>query len=166
MGAVDAPRTVSLGGGRVVPYPEPTSPAATKVGQGNVRTGTKPEIELRSALHRLGFRFRKDRLVRAGAVRTHPDLVFPTQRLAVFVDGCFWHACPDHHVPPKSNRGYWGPKLAANVERDRRVDAALAADGWTVVRIWEHEPLPARIGAVVAALRAAGHPRAQRVLEG
>jgi DNA mismatch endonuclease (patch repair protein) len=160
---VDAGRTVSLGGGRIVPYPEPSSPAATKVGKGNVRSGTKPEAELRSALYRLGLRFRKDPLVRAGAVRTHPDLVFPRQRLAVFVDGCFWHVCPEHHVRPKSNPAYWEPKLAANVERDRRVDSALAAEGWTVLRLWEHLPLAGRVDAVLEALRAAGHERAARL---
>lgn len=134
-----AARTVNLGRGRVVPYPEPVSEAATKIGKANRRTDTKPEIRLRSALHRLGLRFRKDHLVRCGPTRVRPDIVFTRSRVAVFVDGCFWHGCPIHQQVPKRNRDYWVPKLGANVERDRRVDAALTAEGWFVVRIWEHE---------------------------
>lgn len=145
-------RTVALGGGVRVPYPEPGSAAASAIGRGNRRADTKPEVILRSALHRRGLRFRKDLLVRAGDVRTHPDIVFTRSRVAVFVDGCFWHLCPDHFHEPKSNLDYWRPKLAANQARDRRVDAALTADGWTVVRIWEHEPVGPAVAAVLAAL--------------
>src|SRR4051812_38786735 len=86
-------RTVNLGAGRVVPYPEPTGGAATKIGKANPRSDTRPEVRLRSALHRRGHRFRKDLLVRAGDVRVHPDIVFTRLKLAVFVDGCFWHGC-------------------------------------------------------------------------
>jgi DNA mismatch endonuclease (patch repair protein) len=134
-------RTVNLGGGQVVPYPEPTSDAATKIGKANKRTDTKAEVQLRSALHAKGLRFRKDMLIRAGDVRTHPDIVFTKAKVAVFVDGCFWHMCPDHGRVPKSNPAYWVPKLNANVARDARVTGALEADGWTVVRFWEHEEL-------------------------
>jgi DNA mismatch endonuclease (patch repair protein) len=74
-----------------------------------------------------------------GAVRVRPDIVFTKARVAVFVDGCFWHLCPLHAQVPKSNVDYWVPKLEANVARDRRVDAALQRDGWHVVRVWEHE---------------------------
>jgi DNA mismatch endonuclease (patch repair protein) len=130
---------VSLGGGRLVPYATPTSPAATKMGKANRRTGTKPEMALRSALHRRGLRFRKDFLIRCGALRARPDVVFTRSHVAVFVDGCFWHGCSDHQVMPRSNREYWIPKLASNVERDRLVDATLTAHGWRVLRVWEHE---------------------------
>jgi DNA mismatch endonuclease, patch repair protein len=117
------------------------------------RTGTKPELALRSALHRQGYRFRKDyRLDLAGGTRVRPDIAFTARRVAVFVDGCFWHVCPEHGRDPTVNEWYWAPKLRRNMERDRAADAALAAAGWQVVRVWEHEPLDAAIAAVVAAL--------------
>lgn len=68
-----------------------------------------------------------------------PDVVFSRARLAVFVDGCFWHCCPEHGNAPRANTSYWGPKLAKNVQRDRLVDAGLTAAGWGVLRAWEHE---------------------------
>jgi DNA mismatch endonuclease (patch repair protein) len=147
-------RTVNLGGGRVVPYPEPTSEAATSIGKANRRTGTKPEVRLRSALHRRGHRFRKDHLLRAGTVRVRPDVVFTRQRLVVFVDGCFWHGCPEHQHLPRSNRDYWVPKLAANVERDRRVDAALTEAGWAVLRLWEHVDVDTAVDLVERSITA------------
>lgn len=133
------PRRVSLGGGASAPYPVPSSEAATTKGRANRRTDTKPERLLRSSLHRRGLRFRKDLLVKFEGGRTHPDIVFTRAGVVVFVDGCFWHRCPQHGSTPKSNADYWVPKLEANVDRDRRVDAALVSDGWTVIRIWEHE---------------------------
>lgn len=145
-----------LSGGRRVPYPEPTSEAATRIGKGNRRTGTKPEQRLRAELHRRGRRFRKDLLIRAAGVRTHADVAFTRQRLAVFVDGCFWHVCPEHGISPKRNTNYWGPKLNANVERDRRVDAALCIEGWTVLRIWEHETTSDAADQVERALASIG----------
>lgn len=148
----EAGRTVNLGGGRIVPYPEPRDEAATKIGKANRRTGTKPEIRLRSALHRRGHRFRKDHLLRAGTVRVRPDVVFTRWKVAVFVDGCFWHGCPDHQHVPKSNREYWVPKLAANVERDRRVDAALTEAGWIVLRIWEHDDVAGAVAQIEKAM--------------
>jgi DNA mismatch endonuclease, patch repair protein len=119
----------------------------------NRRTDTKPELALRRALHRQGYRFRKDyRLDLADGKRARPDIAFTARRVAVFVDGCFWHACPDHGSKPSANVWYWEPKLRRNVERDRAADAALAAAGWNVVRVWEHEPLEAAVTAVLAAL--------------
>lgn len=137
--ASTAGRTVALGGGRRVPYPEPIDAAASKIGKANRRTDTKPEVRLRSALHRRGLRFRKDFLIRAGEVRVRPDIVFTRLKLAVFVDGCFWHACPEHRSIPSRNREYWQPKLASNVDRDRKVDSALRGTGWSVERVWECE---------------------------
>lgn len=138
--APGACRTVALGGGLRVPYPSPRDAAATKVGKGNRRTGTKPETLLRSALHRRGLRFRKDFPIRVGPGRPiRPDIVFTRVRVAVFVDGCFWHGCPDHQHMPRSNPEYWVPKLRRNVERDREVDEALTSAGWSVIRAWEHE---------------------------
>jgi DNA mismatch endonuclease (patch repair protein) len=118
------------------------------------RANTKPETALRSALHRQGYRFRKDfRLDLASGARVRPDIAFTARRVAVFVDGCFWHACPQHGRNPSVNEWYWAPKLRRTVERDRAADAALTAAGWQVVRIWEHISLADALAAVVAALR-------------
>ena len=123
----------------------------------NRRTDTGPELALRRALHRQGLRYRKDyRLDLIGetgsARRVRPDIAFTARRVAVFVDGCFWHCCPEHGTQPANNTWYWAPKLARNVERDRAADEALAAAGWHVVRIWEHESLESAVAAVIAAL--------------
>jgi DNA mismatch endonuclease (patch repair protein) len=120
----------------------------------NRRSDTKPELALRRALHKQGYRYRKDFRIDLTGTRVRPDIAFTARRVAVFVDGCFWHCCPEHGTKPAANTWYWGPKLARNVERDRAADAALAAAGWNVVRIWEHESLDGAVGAVVAALAA------------
>ena len=121
------------------------------------RTNTKPEIALRSALHRQGYRFRKDlRLVLNEGVKVRPDIAFTARRVAVFVDGCFWHACPEHGSKPRANEWYWGPKLVRNVERDQLNDTSLKLAGWTVVRLWEHVPVDEAVATVVSALTAAG----------
>jgi DNA mismatch endonuclease, patch repair protein len=134
-------------------YPRPSSEGRAANMRAIRRTGTKPELALRSALHRQGYRFRKDyRLDLAEGKRVRPDIAFTARRVAVFVDGCFWHACPDHGSKPANNVWYWEPKLRRNVERDRAADAALAAAGWDVVRVWEHEPVEAAVTAVLAAL--------------
>ncbi len=149
----DDERTVALGGGLRVPYPHPRDEAATKIGKANRRTNTKPEMALRSALHRCGLRFRKDHPIRLDGRRpVRPDIVFTRARVAVFVDGCFWHGCPEHQVVPKANPDYWIPKLRRNVERDREVDAALAGAGWAVVRIWEHEGVKSAVEVVRRAI--------------
>ncbi|WP_347057389.1 very short patch repair endonuclease [Blastococcus sp. HT6-30] len=116
------------------------------------RTNTKPEVALRSLLHRRGRRFRKDYRLDLPDARVRPDVVFTKSRLAVFVDGCFWHVCPEHGRQPTHNEWYWTPKLRRNVERDRQADAALAAAGWRVVRLWEHVTPEAGAAIVEAAL--------------
>ena len=124
------------------------------------RTDTKPELALRHALHRMGYRYRKDyRLDLDSGRRVRPDIVFTARKVAVFVDGCFWHACPEHGRKPKSNEWYWSPKLAKNVERDRAADEALAQAGWTVIRLWEHTPLADAVALVVDAV---GEPKSLR----
>lgn len=143
---------MNLGGGRVVPYPEPADEAATKIGKANRKRDTMPEVRLRSALHRRGMRFRKDQLLRCEQIRVRPDIVFPRSQVVVFLDGCFWHGCPDHQRIPKRNRDYWVPKLEANVARDRRADVALAEAGWEVIRIWEHEQLDTAVERVANAV--------------
>ena len=119
----------------------------------NPPSDTALEIRVRSALHRAGLRFRKNRSIVAGEVRTRPDAVFVGARVAVFIDGCFWHSCPEHGAIPKANIDYWAPKLAHNADRDRRIDAALPDAGWTVLRIWEHERLQEAVDRVVQAVR-------------
>jgi len=91
-------------------------------------------------LHRRGLRFRKRLTIRLAERRwTQPDAVFSRAKVVVFVDGCFWHCCPEHGSRPRINSAYWGPKLARNVARDADTDHRLAALGWTVLRAWEHE---------------------------
>jgi DNA mismatch endonuclease (patch repair protein) len=99
---------------------------------------TPPEISLRSALHRLGLRYRIHRPIE-GVPRVRPDIVFVSARVVVFVDGCFWHRCPEHGTMPKANRDWWEAKLSANAARDRRHSAVLEGAGWAVIRFWEHE---------------------------
>ncbi len=137
-------------------YPHPTSPGRSANMRANRRSDTKPELALRRALHGQGLRYRKDYRLDLGGGRVRPDIAFTARRVAVFVDGCFWHVCPEHGTQPSSNTWYWGPKLARNVERDRAADAALAAAGWQVVRVWEHVALDAAVAAVVAALAERG----------
>jgi DNA mismatch endonuclease (patch repair protein) len=123
----------------------------------NRRTDTKPELALRHALHRLGYRYRKDyRLDLDSGRRVRPDIAFTARKVAVFVDGCFWHACPEHGSKPRANEWYWGPKLIKNVERDRVNDAALILAGWTVIRLWEHVPIDEAVTTVITALTATG----------
>jgi DNA mismatch endonuclease (patch repair protein) len=152
MASVEEERRMLRIAGADVPYPKPTTIGASNSGKGNTRTDTKPELALRSALHRSGLRFRKDLRIKLGAFAARPDIVFTKRKVAVFVDGCFWHSCPDHGTRPKSNTEYWLPKLEANVARDRRNDAALEAAGWTVLRVWEHEPVDEATARVHAAL--------------
>lgn len=94
---------------------------------------------MRSELHRLGLRYRLQRRIGDGRGAPTPDLLFSRERVAVFVDGCFWHGCPEHGTSPTTNSGYWTTKIARNQARDLRNNAELALAGWTVVRIWEHE---------------------------
>jgi DNA mismatch endonuclease, patch repair protein len=106
----------------------------------NRRRDTGPELSLRSLLHRSGLRFRCDYPVATPSRRIRIDIAFTRWRLAVFVDGCFWHCCPEHSSVPRANEAYWRPKLARNVNRDHEVDGALRAAGWLVLRFWEHTP--------------------------
>lgn len=121
-----------------------------------VRGGnTQPELRLRRALHALGLRYRVD-LAPLPGLRRRGDIVFTRRRVAVMVDGCFWHRCPAHGSQPKANSSWWSEKLDRNVERDRETDRLLRDAGWTVVRIWEHEPLNSAVAAVLAALDLTG----------
>lgn len=117
---------------------EPVDDATRRRFESQRRRDTKPELLLRSELHRRGLRYRVDRKI-VDVVRSRPDIVFGPARMAVFVDGCFWHRCPEHGTVPKNNRDWWIAKLDANVDRDRRVDRTLTEAGWLVYRVWEHE---------------------------
>ena len=119
----------------------------------NRRRDTAPEMAVRSLLHRAGERFRVDYAIRGGGRLTHSDIAFPARRVAIFIDGCFWHVCPVHGTMPVRNRDYWEPKLRANVERDAATTVALELGGWTVLRFWEHEPPD----TVAIAIRSALH---------
>lgn len=133
--------------------PCPTSVAATNRMRSNRRVDTKPEARLRSALHRRGFRFRKDYPIRFAERRiVHADIAFTRKKVAVFVDGCFWHSCPEHGTMPRSNQDYWIPKIRQNVERDRQVMDGLRNSGWCVIRIWEHIELEDAIARVLRLL--------------
>lgn len=116
------------------------------------RRDTAPELELRSELHRRGLRYRVDRRPLKG-VPSRADLVFGPAKVAVYVDGCFWHSCPEHGTMPRSNEAFWQEKLARNQERDATVNELLADAGWTVVRIWEHEDIDAAADRVESAVR-------------
>lgn len=104
------------------------------------RAATEPEMELRRILHRRGHRYRVGYPV-PGNRRRSIDIAFPKKRLAIFVDGCYWHRCPEHHIPAKRNASWWASKLEANVARDRSTDGLLLEAGWTVMRFWEHESM-------------------------
>lgn len=112
-----------------------------------LRRNTKPELRLRRALHARGLRFR----VSVGALPGSPDVVFTRAKIAVFVDGCYWHKCPLHGTDPKHNADWWQAKLQSNVERDQRQSAELEAAGWAVQRFWEHED-PQAVADTVEAL--------------
>lgn len=101
---------------------------------------TEPELLLRRELHRRGFRYRVDQPL-PGMPRRRADILFTRAKVAVFVDGCFWHGCPEHKTSPVNNAAWWTAKLARNVERDRETDAHLSALGWRVLRVWEHEDM-------------------------
>lgn len=106
--------------------------------QGNRRRDTAPELAVRRLLHAAGCRYRVD-VQPVPTIRRRADIVFTRQRLAVFIDGCYWHGCRDHGVMPSTNREYWSSKVAANRARDLDTNARLLDAGWHAVRYWEHE---------------------------
>lgn len=113
---------------------------------------TLPEMRLRSALHRIGLRYRVNAFPTPD-LRVKADLVFPSSHVAVFVDGCYWHGCAVHRRIPKTNVRFWSEKIDGNRMRDARVDAMLRDADWTVVRVWEHESLESAISIVFDGLR-------------
>jgi DNA mismatch endonuclease (patch repair protein) len=113
---------------------------------------TQPEVALRSCLHRRGLRFRVNYPL-AGIARRSADIAFPRRKLAIFIDGCFWHGCPEHGTYPKQNAAWWQQKIGENRKRDKDTDARLAAAGWSAVRVWEHEHPYECADRIVARLR-------------
>lgn len=101
---------------------------------------TEPELLLRRELHQRGLRYRVDSPL-PGIPRRRADILFTRARVAVFVDGCFWHGCPEHKAAPTINGAWWAAKLARNIERDQETSARLTSLGWTVLRVWEHEDM-------------------------
>lgn len=114
---------------------------------------TAPEVAVRSALHSAGLRFRKHQRP-LPSLRCTADVVFTRARVAVFIDGCYWHGCPEHSSIPRTNTPYWSSKIGGNIERDARNNAALTDAGWLVLRFWEHDDLAEVIDIVASAVRA------------
>lgn len=135
-----------------------STPASRRVMQANRSRDTSPELAVRRRLHADGLRFRV-------AVRPEPslrrtaDIVFTKQRVAVFIDGCYWHACPEHRTIARSNASYWADKLARNVARDADTTKKLQASGWSVLRYWEHEDPDTVAASVAAVVRSSRRPR-------
>lgn len=119
--------------------------------QGNRRRDTAPELALRSALHARGWRFRVQYPV-PGAARRSIDVAFTKRRIAIFVDGCFWHGCPIHGSSPSTNSSYWSEKIVRNKNRDSDTNTLLSEAGWLTIRIWEHTAVAEALQLVERAL--------------
>lgn len=128
--------------------PVASSTVVRKVMQANKSQDTAPELLLRSALHRAGLRYRKN-LRPEPSLKCKADVVFPRARICIFIDGCFWHGCPEHFHLPKKNAEWWHEKVIDNRARDKKKAEALIALGWEVIRIWEHELTEDNIASVV-----------------
>ncbi|MEU6715015.1 very short patch repair endonuclease [Nonomuraea sp. NPDC046802] len=130
-----------------------TSPGTRKSMQANRSRDTKPEVALRRAAHALGLRYRVCARPLPDLRRT-ADMVFPSEKVAVFVDGCFWHGCPEHRTVPAANSSYWANKVQRNMARDAETDRLLREAGWVPVRFWEHDDPVHAAAEVAAAVRA------------
>ncbi len=135
--------------------PIASSHAVRRRMKNTLQRDTGLELTIRKELHRRGYRYRLHPRL-PGVTRGIPDFAFMAARVAVFVDGCFWHACPQHGSLPKTNRAWWAVKLDMNVRRDRRHDEELRDRGWCVVRVWEHEDLNCAVTRVERALHGRG----------
>lgn len=116
------------------------------------RRDTVPELGLRTALWHQGLRYRVD-IAPLRGMRRRADVVFTKAKVAVYVDGCFWHRCPQHATAPKANAEWWAEKLDTNVRRDRDTDRVLQEAGWRVIRVWEHEDMAEAANRVATAVR-------------
>lgn len=131
--------------------PEPLSESVRARMSNTPQRDTPAELALRRELHSRGYRYRVNWPV-PEVTRCRPDLAFRRHKVAVFVDGCFWHRCPQHGTVPVNNQAWWETKLSANVERDERQSRALRATGWRVIRLWEHESPQSAADRVIAVL--------------
>jgi DNA mismatch endonuclease (patch repair protein) len=131
--------------------------------RGNRKRDTRPERAVRSALHAKGMRYRTDMKIGEGRSAPRPDIVFTRAKVAVFVDGCYWHGCPRHGTSPRTNSGYWKAKISRNRARDLENNDTLNAGGWHVIRVWEHEDAEESANLIEAAVRDAS---ARRVVRG
>ncbi|MHC3463663.1 very short patch repair endonuclease [Streptomyces flavovirens] len=127
--------------------PKPSSPSISARMSRQARRDTVPEVAVRKLLHASGYRYRLNERVPHMPRRTI-DIAFTRAKIAVFLDGCFWHGCPDHATQPKANADWWRRKLDTNMARDAETTAHLVAEGWTVLRFWEHQP-PIEVAKVV-----------------
>jgi DNA mismatch endonuclease (patch repair protein) len=132
--------------------PVPSTPAVSERMRRARRTNTGPEVALRSELHRRGLRFRIQRPLTFDR-RRKADIAFPTEQVAVFVDGCFWHSCPEHATSPRANAEFWQEKLERNRARDLDTNRQLADGGWLVIRVWEHEDPAAAADRILSEVR-------------
>ena len=130
-----------------------SNPGTARSMKSNRRRDTRPELAIRQLLHARGYRYRVD-FAPWSNKRRRADIVFTRRRLAVFIDGCFWHGCPEHGMVPVSHAEYWEPKLARNVERDAETTAMARAEGWRVLRIWEHVSAADAVQLIVRTLEA------------
>ncbi|WP_435246022.1 very short patch repair endonuclease [Streptomyces sp. NRRL F-5630] len=137
---------------RVPDLPLPSSVDVSRRMSRQRSRDTDPERAVRRLVHAAGFRYRLQVRV-PGLARRTMDFGFPRERLAVFMDGCFWHGCPEHATSPRSNAAWWREKLDRNMARDAETTAHLHAQGWTVLRFWEHEAPEHAASVVIAALR-------------
>ncbi|MBQ0867865.1 very short patch repair endonuclease [Streptomyces smyrnaeus] len=113
---------------------------------------TTPERRIRQLVHARGARYRVSARPLPDLRRT-ADMVFRSAKIAVFIDGCYWHGCAEHYVPPKTNSGYWSDKVARNIARDRDTDQKLKEAGWLVLRFWEHEDSDACADKILTEVR-------------
>jgi DNA mismatch endonuclease (patch repair protein) len=125
--------------------------------QGNKKRDTRPELAIRRAVHALGLRYRVA-CRPSRSLRWTADLVFARRRVAVFVDGCFWHGCPEHFSAPRTNPDYWASKIGGNQDRDARASAELVDEGWQVLRFWEHESANEVAQRIAIAVRGGASP--------
>jgi DNA mismatch endonuclease, patch repair protein len=144
--------------GAVAPGSWASSPATRRAMQANRRRDTGPEMAIRRLVHATGLRYRVDARPLPAARHT-ADMIFTRARVAVFIDGCWWHGCAEHYRPPASNTDYWAGKVARNRERDRLADQVLIAAGWTIIRIWEHDAPESAARRIEATVREVTHSR-------
>lgn len=144
----------------VPPHPGPANEVIARTLSGVGHADTRPELALRRILHARGLRYRVNHPVPTRPRRSI-DIAFTRAKVAIFIDGCFWHGCPDHCRTPKSNREWWENKIATNQERDKDTTTILRTEGWQVLRFWEHEPPQDAAATVLAAIQPIPQARAR-----